>query len=372
MRDSRLDRLAEIFLTHSLTLEKGDGFLVSASTEAVPLVKAILRKSAELGVYPVVELADEEVTRLRTGLFDPADPAAHAFLESAVRWDEVRWQDLKGRIAIRGTVNAGELSDIPQERMKMVAAKNRPIQDLVINHRKWVLFDWPTRGMAQKAGMSYDRFFDYTMEVSDLDYARLEAAETVLAGYLDRADQVRIEGPGTELSFSIAGIPTVCCCGRRNIPDGEVYTAPVEGTLEGVVTYNVPTVYWGRSFRNVRLEFRGGVIVASDCDGDKEALQAILDSDPGARKIGEFSFGVNNAIREPIGNILFDEKIGGSFHLTPGAAYAKADNGNRSSIHWDLVSIQRPEYGGGRIWLDGVLLREDGLFLPEDLLPLNP
>ncbi len=160
MRDSRLDRLADIFLNHSLSLEKGDGFLISASTEAIPLVKAILRKSAGMGVYPVVELADEEVTRLRTGLFDPSEPAAQTFLESVARWDEVRWQDLKGRIAIRGTINTGEMSDVPQDRMRLVAAKNRPVQDLVINHRKWVLFDWPTRGMAQKAGMSYDRFFD--------------------------------------------------------------------------------------------------------------------------------------------------------------------------------------------------------------------
>ncbi len=372
MRDKRLDRLADILLTHSLALEKGDGFLVSATTESVPLVKAILRRAADLGVYPVVELSDEEITRLRTGLFDPGEPAAVAFLDAAARWEQARWQDLKGRIAIRGTTNSSEMAEVASERLRLVTARNRPVQDLIVNQRKWVLFDWPTRGMAQKAGMSYDRFFDFTMEVSDLDYARLEAAEQVLAGYLDRADRVRIEGPDTDLTFSIAGIPSVCCFGRRNIPDGEVYTAPVLDSVEGVVTYNVPTTYWGRAFRQVRLEFRAGVIVAADCDGDKQTLQAILDADAGARRIGEFSFGVNHAIREPIGNILFDEKIGGSFHLTPGAAYAKADNGNRSSIHWDLISIQRPEYGGGRIWLDQTLLREDGLFLPDDLQALNP
>lgn len=372
MTDPRLDRLAKIFLHHSLRLERGDGFLVTATTEAVPLVKAILRESAETGVFPVVELTDEEVSRLRSSLFDPEDPAAVAFLDTAARREVGRWEDLKGRIAIRGTVNASEMSGVPRDRMRLVTERNRPVQDLVVNHRKWVLFDWPTRGMAQKAGMPYDRFFDYTMEVSDLDYDRLEADETVLAGYLSRADRVRIEGPGTDLTFSVAGIPTVCCCGRRNVPDGEVYTAPVAGTVEGRVTYNVETTYWGRTFRNVSLEFSAGKVVRADCDGDRDALASILDADPGARRIGEFSFGVNNAIREPIGNILFDEKIGGSFHLTPGAAYERADNGNRSSIHWDLVCIQRPEHGGGRIWLDGMLLREDGRFLPDDLQGLNP
>ncbi len=372
MKDPRLEKLAGILLTHSLSLEKGDGFLVSASVESVPLVKEILAQSARMGVFPVVELADEEISRMRTSLFDPADASAGAFLDAATRWDLVRWQDLKGRVAIRGTGNDSEMSGVPADRMRFAADRMRPVQDLVVNQRKWVLFDWPTKGMAQKAGMPFESFFDYVMAVSDLDYARLEADESVLAGYMDRADRVRIEGPGTDLAFSIRGIPTVCCCGRRNIPDGEVYTAPVAGTVEGRVTYNVPTAYWGRPFRNVSLEFRAGVVVGADCDGDRDALTAILDSDPGARRIGEFSFGVNNAIREPIGNILFDEKIGGSFHLTPGAAYARADNGNRSAVHWDLVAIQRPDHGGGRIWLDDLLIREDGRFLPADLQGLNP
>ena len=372
MKDPRLDKLANTFLTHSLALEKGDGFLISASVEAVPLVKAILARSAEIGVFPVVDLIDEEVSRMRASLFDPADEAAGVFLDAVSHWDMTRWQDLKGRIAIRGTVNDSEMSGVPEDRMRFVTGRARAVQDLVINQRKWVLFDWPTKGMAQKAGMPYERFFDYTLQVSDQDYARLETNETILSGYLARADRVRIEGPGTDITFSVRGIPSVCCCGRRNIPDGEVYTAPVAGTVQGRVTYNVPTTYWGRSFSNVSLEFRDGVAVHADCDGDNSALAAILDADAGARRIGEFSFGVNNAIREPIGNILFDEKIGGSFHLTPGNAYARADNGNRSTIHWDLVSIQRPEHGGGRIWLDDLLIRENGLFLPEDLQGLNP
>ena len=372
MKDPRLDKLADIFLTHSLTLEKGDGFLVSASVESVPLVKAILARSAELGVFPVVELADEEISRMRASLFDPADEAAGAFLDAATRWEMTRWQDLKGRIAIRGTANDSEMSGVPADRMRFFTGRARTVQDLVVNQRKWVLFDWPTKGMAQKAGMPYDRFFDYTMQVSILDYARLEADEAILSGYLDRADRVRIEGPGTDISFSIRGIPSVCSFGQRNVPDGEVYTAPVAGTVQGRITYNVPTTYWGRGFSNVSLEFRDGVVIHADCDGDGIVLAAILDTDAGARSIGEFSFGLNNAIREPIGNILFDEKIGGSFHLTPGNAYARADNGNRSAIHWDLVCIQRPEHGGGRIWLDDLLIRENGLFLPEDLQGLNP
>jgi len=372
MKDQRLDRLAEIFLTHSLSLEKGDGFLLSASVEALPLVKAILSLSGRLRVFPVIELVDEEASRLRTSLLDPSDEDARSFLDASVRWDMVRWQDLKGRISIRGVGNDSEMGGVPADRMRFVADRMRPVQDLVINQRKWVVFDWPTKGMAQKAGMPYDAFFDYVMAVSDLDYARLEADESILAGYMAQADRVRIEGPGTDISFSIRGMPVVCCCGRRNVPDGEVYTAPVTGTAEGRITYNVPTTFWGRTFRNMCLEFCQGAVIKASCDGDADALACILDTDAGARRIGEFSFGVNNAIREPIGNILFDEKIGGSFHLTPGSAYERADNGNRSAIHWDLVCVQRSEHGGGRIWLDSLLVREDGRFLPGDLQGLNP
>jgi aminopeptidase len=183
---------------------------------------------------------------------------------------------------------------------------------------------------------------------------------------------VRILGPDTDLTCAIRGMPAVCCYGRRNVPDGEVYTAPLRVSANGRITYNVPSTMWGQTFERISLEFEAGRIVHATCAGGAAALDKIFDTDEGARYIGEFSFGVNPLITRPTGSTLFDEKITGSLHLTPGNAYARANNGNQSQIHWDLIQIQRPEYGGGEIWLDGELVRKDGLFVPDELAGLNP
>ena len=180
-----------------------------------------------------------------------------------------------------------------------------------------------------------------------------------------------ITAPGTDLEFSIKGIPVIPCNGEHNIPDGEVFTAPVRDSINGVIRFNVPSLYQGTTFDGVELEFKAGKIVRATSANEPDKLNRILDSDDGGRYTGEWSIACNNRILRPMKDILFDEKIGGSMHLTPGNAYDDADNGNRSRIHWDLILIQRPDYGGGNIYFDGELIRQDGRFLPEDLQPLN-
>ncbi len=372
MNDARLDKLADVLMRHSTALEKGDFFQISAAFAARPLVNAILRQAATMGVYPVINWQDEELTRLSFAIQNPSEPNTVRFLEKKTEWDLYRWRDLVANIAIRATENDQELNNVEPERQQAAARISRPLSDVIINERRWVLFDYPTRASAQKAGMPYEDYVDFVLDVCLIDYGRLQQAEEKLASRLDRSEQVHILAPGTDLSFSIKDMPTVCCYGRRNVPDGEVYTAPIRDSVQGVITYNVPSRYFGKTFNEIRFEFKDGRIAASSCDGDQALLDKILATDEGASHIGEFSFGVNPQIREPIGNTLFDEKIGGSIHLTPGNAYAKADNGNRSAIHWDLIQIQRPEHGGGEIWIDGELIRKDGLFVTEDLLDLNP
>jgi aminopeptidase len=188
---------------------------------------------------------------------------------------------------------------------------------------------------------------------------------------MDQADKVHIKGKGTDLRFSIKKIGSVTCGGEYNIPDGEVFSAPVKDSVEGVVQYNCPTIYQGVSFDNIRLVFKKGKIVEATSNNTKR-LNEILDTDPGARYIGEFAIGFNPHILNPMQDILFDEKIAGSFHFTPGKCYEMADNGNNSSVHWDMVCIQRPEYGGGEIIFDGEVIRKDGMFIPKDLQKLNP
>jgi aminopeptidase len=225
--------------------------------------------------------------------------------------------------------------------------------------------------MAQMAGMSTEAFEDYFFKVCTLDYSRMKSGMKALKALMENTDQVRIKGPGTDLTFSIKGISAIACGGQHNIPDGEVFSCPVRDSVEGHVQFNAPTIYQGTAFDSVRLAFKKGKVVEASAN-NTERLNAILDSDEGARYIGEFALGFNPYIQEPMRDILFDEKIAGSFHFTPGQAYERADNGNRSQVHWDLVCIQRPEYGGGEIYFDHQLVRKDGLFVPKEIQALNP
>jgi aminopeptidase len=247
----------------------------------------------------------------------------------------------------------------------------KPVLDHRVGRTKWVVLRWPSSAMAQQAGMSTEAFEDFYFKVCTLDYARMVPGMKALADLMRRTDRVHIKGPGTDLRFSIKGIGAQPCGGLRNIPDGEVFTCPVKDSVEGHVQYNAPTVYLGTSFDHIRLAFRGGRIVDATSSNTRR-LNEILDSDAGARFIGEFAIGFNPHIREPMRDILFDEKIAGSFHFTPGQAYDNPGNGNKSQVHWDMVCIQRPEYGGGEIWFDGKLIRKDGLFVPKSLHKLNP
>jgi aminopeptidase len=372
MHDPRLDRLAHMLLSHSLRLAAGDIVQVQAILPAQPLVKALYREAQRQGLYLVTLWSDDEVARLEYDLLDPTVPATHGFLDKRSRWAAERIADVAAVINIRGSVNDQELGDIPADRLQMVSKAGEAVSHTIIDQRQWVLFYWPTAAQAQKAGLSSEAFEDFVLDVSLVDYEQLYLAEQTLAARMERTDQVRIVAPGTDLSFSIEGLPAVCCYGRRNVPDGEVYTAPIRDSVHGTITYNVPSNFWGKTFPNIALTFAAGRIVEARCDGDNDLLQKVFDTDEGARFIGEFSLGVNPRILHPMGSTLFDEKIAGSLHLTPGNAYAKADNGNRSVIHWDLIQIQRPAYGGGEIWFDGELVRKDGLFLPPDLAGLNP
>jgi aminopeptidase len=372
MKDPRLDQLARMLLTHSLRLESGDFFLIQAILPAQPLVKALYREARRQGLYPTVVWLDDEVSRLEYDLLDPQNPATADFLAKRSSWNAVRVADIQAVVNIRGAENDQELNSVEAARLQMVSKAGEAVQQTIINERQWVLFYWPTPGQAQKAGLSTEDYTDFVLDVSLVDYEKLYAAEQSLAARMEQADLVRITGPGTDLTFSTKDLPAVCCYGRRNMPDGEVYTAPVRDSVNGTITYNVASNYWGKTFPNIRLTFANGRIVEAVCDGDNAALNKIFDADEGARYIGEFSCGVNPLIREPMGSTLFDEKIAGSLHFTPGNAYAKADNGNRSAVHWDLILIQRPEHGGGEIWFDGELIRKDGQFVPEDLQNLNP
>ncbi len=364
--DPRYAKLADVLTGHSTQLQRGDHVLIDAFDAPPSLVVALLRAARARGAQPFVQLHTARVSRelLREG--------ADAQFVIMGEIDLHRIKHMQAYIAVRGANNIFENSDVPADRLKQAMAAFRPALNWRVNKTRWVVLRWPTEAMAQQAGQSTEAFEDFFFRVCTLDYARMKPGMAALKALMQRTNQVHLEGPGVDLQFSIKGIPAVPCGGECNIPDGEVFTAPVKNSVEGEITYNAPTVYQGVAFEKVRLVFKAGKIVECSAASNSNRLEKIFDSDAGARFIGEFAIGFNPHIREPMRDILFDEKIAGSFHFTPGQAYEQADNGNRSQVHWDLVSIQRPEYGGGVIRFDGKVIRRDGLFLPAPLRKLNP
>ena len=367
MKDPRILKLADILVNYSCGLKKGDKILIEDRGINRELVTAIVKAVYNAGGIPAVNLVDGEVERALMQGYSAEQ------LDWYAQMDTKRMSDCDAYIAIRGGSNVFESSDVPDEKKKLYSVHyGQPVHmEIRLPNTRWVVLRYPSSSMAQQAGMSTEAFEDFFFKVCNLDYRALSVAMDPLVELMDKTDKVHLKGPGTDLRFSIKGIPAVKCDGFMNIPDGEVYTAPIRDSVEGVLQYNTPTLYQGLTHENVRLVFEKGRITEATSNLSKE-LNDILDTDEGARYIGEFAIGVNPFISEPMKDTLFDEKIRGSFHFTPGNSYDNAPNGNKSAVHWDMVSIQRPEYGGGEMYFDDVLVRKDGLFVLPQLLSLNP
>ena len=367
MIDERINKLAKGLVNYSCSLKKGEKILIEAKGIDYMLVNAIVKEVYAVGAFPFVEIYDNRVTRQL--LLGETEELA----KLKAKYDAYRMADMDAYIGIRGGENCNELSDVPEENMKVESEYySHPVHhELRVKKTKWVVLRYPNQGMAQQAGMSTDAFEEFYFKVCNLDYSKMDKAMDALKKRLDNADKVRIIAKDTDISFSIKGIGSKKCSGERNIPDGEIYTAPVKESVNGTITYNAPSVENGFKFENVSLTFKDGKIIKATAN-DTEKVNAIFNTDEGARYVGEFAFGVNPFITRPMGDILFDEKISGSIHFTPGCCYDDCYNGNVSALHWDLVQIHTKEYGGGEIYLDGELIRKDGLFVTEDLLCLNP
>ena len=364
MHDDRFDKLAKLLVEYSVRLKRNETVLIEAFDIPDEMTIALIRAVRKAGGVP---FAQTYYTRVNRAL---ALEASDRQLNLMASHELTRMKKMNAYIAVRGSNNITELSDVPPEKMKLIGRKMRRVQDQRVKKTKWVVLRWPTPSMAQLAGTSTEAFEDFYFDVCTLDYRKLLPGMKALKRLMEKTDRVQIKGPGTDLRFSVKGIPAVICGGDRNIPDGEVFTSPVKDSVEGHVTFNAPSIYQGIAFDGIRLEFKSGKIVDATSN-ETQKLNKILDSDPGARYIGEFSLGFNPRVFQPMRDILFDEKIAGSFHFTPGQAYEEADNGNRSQVHWDMVNIQRPDYGGGEICFDGKLLRKNGKFLPNQLHSLN-
>src|SRR5450759_2084320 len=364
MHDARFDKLAKLLVEYSIRLKRNETVLIEGFDIPDEMTIALIRAVRNAGGVPFAQTYRVRVNRAL------ALEASDRQLNLMASHELARMKKMNAYIAVRGSNNITELSDVPPEKMKLIGRKMRPVQDQRVKKTKWVVLRWPTPSMAQLAAMSSEAFEDFYFDVCTLDYRKLQPGMKALKKLMDKTDRVEIKGPGTDLRFSIKGIGAVICGGDRNIPDGEVFSCPVKDSVQGHVLFNAPTIYQGTGFDSIRLEFKDGKI-GKATSNQTDKLNKILDSDPGARFIGEFSLGFNPHVMHPMRDILFDEKIAGSFHFTPGQAYEEADNGNRSQVHWDMVNIQRPDYGGGEIYFDGKLIRRDGEFLPKQLRSLN-
>jgi len=367
MSDPRYTQLAETLIHYSCELGASDKVLIEAIDVPHAITKELVRVAAAAGALPFVTLKSQEVWRALH--FNSSEEQMKLIGELEAK----RMAEMDAYIGLRGSDNVSEWSDVPAD--KLAHYENHVWKtahmDIRVPDTRWVVLRWPNPSMAQLAQVSTEAFEDFYFGVCNIDYKKMSDAMKPLQDLMNATDRVRLVSPGTDLQFSINDIPAICCDGHRNIPDGEVFTAPVRDSLNGTIQYNTPTIYQGVSHENIRFEFENGKIVKADST-QPEHLEKVLDTDDGSRFVGEFAIGFHPRINRPMKDILFDEKIAGSIHLTPGQAYKEAWNGNSSTIHWDLVLQMDPEAGGGEIWFDDVLVRKDGEFVVDELRGLNP
>lgn len=367
MQDPRYAKLADTLIDYSTRLKAGEVVYIEAFDIPVAMLEALVKKARSVGGIPLVSQKSPRLVRQLIKGATEADLRLIGEVELATM------KRVQAYIGMRGAANITENSDVPKDRMQLFLKHwQEPVHsNYRVPNTKWVITRWPSPSMAQLAQMSTESFEDFYFDTCTLDYARMSRAMAPLVELMSRTDGVRLVSPGTDLRFSIKGIPVVKCDGDKNIPDGEVYTAPVRDSVNGTIRYNTRSIYLGKVYDNVELTFKDGRIVRAR-SSDTDSMDAVLDTDEGARYVGEFAIGLNPYVTRPILDTLFDEKIAGSIHLTPGHAYDEAFNGNRSAVHWDIVLIQTKEWGGGEIYFDDVLVRKDGLFVLDELKGLNP
>lgn len=365
--DPRINKLADILVNYSCQVKKDEKVLIQCyGMTALSLVKSLVNQVYSAKAIPFVTLKDDTIHR------EIVSGCRKDQLNLMTKHDLVQMKDMDAFIGIRAHDNVNELGDVPSEKMNLYMRDySSPVSDERVNNTKWVVLRWPNYSMAQLANTSLEAFEDFYFDVCTLNYSKMSKAMDSLINLMDKTDRVSIKGPGTDLTFSIKDIPTIKASGESNIPDGEVFTAPVRDSVEGEVSFNAPAVYQGTTYENIYFRFEKGKIIEARANFT-EKINEVLDTDEGARYLGEFALGLNPYITEVMKDPLFDEKILGSIHLTPGKCYDEASNNNPSSIHWDLVLIQTPAYGGGEIYFDGQLIRKDGRFVPEELQGLNP
>lgn len=368
--DKRIAQLAENILKNSVQLKKGEKIYIEAfGASTKDFFNELIKETVKLGAVPFYFYNDAS---FEASLIEGAEPQQ---IEAYASIHKNLMEQSNCYVAVRGYDDTFALSDVSAKNMDMFG---KIFQEQVhmrtrLPKTRWCVLRWPNTSMAAMSRMSLKQFEDFYFDACLLDYRKMGEAMQPLKQLMDKTENVHIKGNDTDLTFSLKGLKAIVCDGKMNIPDGEVYSAPVKDSINGYVQFNTDTMYDGVFYSNIRLEFKNGRIVTGTSLVNNDKFQKMLDLDDGSRYMGEFALGVNPYITHPILDILFDEKTCGSFHMAIGNSYEdETNNGNKSAIHWDLVKIQTPEQGGGEIWFDNKLIRKDGLFVLPELMMLNP
>lgn len=367
--DPRTTKLADVLVNYSCGVQPGENLLVEVNGfEPLPLVTEIVRIATKKGANVFYDIRHESIQR---AFLLGADEDQ---IKAQKKYPLHRMKDMDCYIGVRAGDNLAEMSDVPSAKTGLYAKHyGIPVHIKTrVTNTRWVVLRYPNNAMAQSAKMPLAKFEDFYFDVCTMNYSKMSRATNALVKLMNKTDHVHIIAPGTDLEFSIKGFDSVKCDGKLNIPDGECFTAPVKDSLSGKICFNAGSMLEGTAFDAIDITFKNGKAVEAESGANTKKLNEILDRDKGSRFIGEFAIGFNPYITTPMLDILFDEKIAGSLHMAFGNAYEECNNGNSSALHWDLVQIQTPKWGGGEIWFDDKLIRKNGKFIPKSLQGLNP
>ena len=368
MADTRIEKLADLLVNYSVAVRPGDKVVITGETIAEPLLKAIYTFVLKAGGYPTMmaRLAGLDELFYRYASDDQ--------LQHLPDWQREIISTYDVRISIGAEHNTKALTNVDPEKMVMYRQSHRELMEIALRRSatkelRWTVAIFPTNAYAQDAEMGLSEYEDfvYSACMPDINdpvayWQRFSAWQQKIVDWLKEKKSVHVIGPETDLRLSIAGRPFENCDGHYNMPDGEVFTSPVEDSVEGKVCFSYPAIYQGHEVTGVRLRFEKGKVVEATAEKNEEFLLKLIDTDEGSRRVGEFAIGTNEGITRFTRQILFDEKMNGSFHMALGAGYPETGSQNKSAIHWDLICDLRD---GGEIWVDDELMYQNGKFVIE-------
>ncbi len=352
MADPRIEKLADILVNYSIKIKKGDVIEVSTGYEAKELALEVCRLIIKKGALP----------RVHVGL----DGYAYTYFkyateEQLTRYPKIAVYEAKnsdGSISIGAEYNTKELTNIDPKKMAMRKKATKILSDIHLKKNNWVICEFPTNSLAQDAEMSLQEFEEFCYSATNIAWAKVSKQQDKLKKILDKGKTVRIKSPDTDLTFSIKGRQGIKCDGHRNMPDGEVFIAPVEKSTNGYIKYSYPAIREGKEVDGIRLEFKNGEVVKAEAAKNEKLLKEMIKLDKGSKYLGEFGIGVNYGIKKFVKQILFDEKIGGTIHLALGMAYKEGGGKNESALHWDMIKDMK----NGELYIDGKLIQKNGKF----------